>query len=169
MRLRRLLLSAWVFTPHYAIDLPKDWKVLSQSDLPGVGHELVVGVGPQHYMRVFRSGDKLSTAEFRQRMKDVVAEAKQSKKGKLLGNPEVVNFGKDGARLRMVFKTRIRERDYFEAHMPVAVGGQGLDFHFVAPLASHPASLKEAEGVFKDFRPYWTGETFDHPKGSGKP
>lgn|GEM_PF-2032907 len=169
MDIRRLFLAAWVFTPYYAVKVPDRWKVLSQSDLPGVGHELIVGLSAEHSLRVFRSGDKLTVPEFRKRMQEVVASASVEKKGSLLETPQVLNFGKGGARLRLVFKSRLRQRDLFEAHLPMAIGGQGLDLSFLAPLASYPGSLKEAEGVFQDFRPYWTGEKFDHPKPSAKP
>lgn len=169
MDFRRLLLSAWIFAPTYAVHVPDQWKTLSQSDVPGVGHELIVGLGSEHYLRIFRSGDKLKTAEFRERMKTVIEEAKSEKRDNLLEPPTVVNFGKNGARLRLIFKTRLRDRDFYEAHLPVAVGGQGLDFHFVAPLSTYPASLKDAESVFKDFRPYWSGEKFEHSKPSAKP
>ena len=148
----------WTFTPGYAVKLPKGWKVLSQSEVEGVGFELIVGRSLEDYLRVFMSGDELKTAEFRKRMSSVVASAKKDMASSLLSEPKVVPFGKDGARLSLVFRTEIRGKPVFEAHFPLAVGGKGLDLHYVGPLARSKESLKELESLVQNLKPYWTGD-----------
>ena len=159
----------WVFTPGYAF-LPPDasahsaaWRVLSQNDVPGLGHELIIGESLDNYLRIFMSGDDLSVADFRKRMDAVVVRAKIEQKDDLLLTPEIVPYRKTGAQLRLVFRTKLRGRDYYEAHLPLALGGKGLDLHYVAPLSTYPGSLARVEAAIASLRPYWTGEKFDHP------
>ena len=149
--------EAWIFTKHFAVLPPRGWKVLSQSDEPSVGYEMLLGAGPKHYARFFVSGDKLTRSEFQKRMKDVIASKGHygSKDSDLLAEPSIETFGNFGLRLQLTFKSRIQNGDYVEIHSPLVVANQGLDLLAVAPLNDKELLNQEMKDLLANLRLNW--------------
>ncbi|MBS1984444.1 MAG: hypothetical protein JST16_09735 [Bdellovibrionales bacterium] len=154
----------WLFSSTLAMKLPTGWAKLSDSDAAGIGHELLVGKSTTDYARFFVSGDKLTNEEFRARMQDVIKEERAKRGSDLIGEPSVVPFQKTGLMLKLVFKNRLRGRNFFEAHYPFVLGGQGADVNLVAPLELQTQRLQELEQLCATLRPYWVKVPHDSGK-----